>query len=61
MIDSKSMAKLFNVEVNTINYHLKEIYKFAELNERAVIRKIQTTASDEKNYNTSFYNYKQKI
>lgn len=25
------MAELFDVEVNTINYHLKEIYKSAEI------------------------------
>lgn len=54
-LTQKSMSNLFNVEVNTINYHLKEIFKSAELNEGAVIRKIRTTASDGKNYNTSFY------
>ena len=49
------MAKLFNVEVNTINYHLKEIFKLEELEEESVIRKIRITASDGKNYNTNFY------
>lgn len=43
-LTQKSMSNLFNVEVNTINYHLKEIFKSAELNEGAVIRKIRTTA-----------------
>ena len=55
-LTQKSMSKLFNVEVNTINYHLKEIFKSAELNEESVIRKIRITANDGKNYNTNFYN-----
>lgn len=50
------MAELFDVETNTINYHLKEIFKSSELDENSVIRKIRTTASDGKNYNTNFYN-----
>ena len=51
----KSMSKLFEVEVNTINYHLKEIFKSGELTEESVIRKIRITANDGKNYNTNFY------
>ena len=42
------MAKLFDVEVNTINYYLKEIFKFNELTEESVIRKIRITANDGK-------------
>ena len=29
-LTQKSMAKLFDVEVNTINYHLKEIFETRE-------------------------------
>ena len=54
-LTQKSMAKLFGVEVNTINYHLKEILKTEELKEESVIRKIRITANDGKNYNTNFY------
>ncbi len=54
-LTQKSMSKLFNVEVNTINYHLKEIFKSNELKEKSVIRKIRITANDGKNYNTNFY------
>ena len=54
-LTQKSMAKLFNVEVNTINYHLKEVFKSGELIEESVIRKIRITANDGKNYNTNFY------
>lgn len=54
-LSQKKMANLFNVEVNTINYHLKEIFKSQELIEDSVIRKIRTTADDGKNYLTNFY------
>ena len=54
-LTQKTMAELFNVKTNTINYHLKEIFENEELNEFSVIRKIRTTASDGKKYNTSFY------
>ena len=54
-LTQKSMSELFGVEINTINYHLKEIFKTQELNEESVIRKIRITANDGKNYNTNFY------
>ena len=50
------MAELFGVEIPTINYHLKEIFKSGELVEDSVIRKFLTTAADGKNYQTQFYN-----
>ncbi len=50
------MGELFGVETHTINYHLKEIFKSDELEENSVIRKIRTTAADNKSYLTSFYN-----
>jgi len=55
-LTQKMMAELFDVEINTINYHLKEIFKSGELGEKSVIRKIRTTASDGKLYETNFYN-----
>jgi len=55
-LSQKKMASLFGVEVNTINYHLKEVFKSGELEEGSVIRKFRITASDGKNYNTQFYN-----
>jgi len=55
-LTQKMMADLFDVEANTINYHLKEIFKATELNENSVIRKIRITANDGKNYETNFYN-----
>ncbi len=41
-LTQKAMAQLFDVEVNTINYHLKEIFSSKELEEEATIRKIRT-------------------
>lgn len=55
LLTQKSMAELFGIEVNTINYHLKEIFKTKELQEESVIRKIRITANDGKKYNTNFY------
>ena len=54
-LTQKRMAELFGVEVNTINYHLKEIFQSGELQEVSVIRKIRITADDGKNYLTNFY------
>lgn len=42
------MSKLFEVEMNTINYHSKEIFKSGELPEKPVIRKIPITSNDGK-------------
>jgi hypothetical protein len=55
-LTQKKMGELFGVEVNTVNYHLKEIFKSGELFEDSVIRKIRIPASDGKNYKTNFYN-----
>lgn len=45
-LTQKSMSKLFNVEVNTINYHLKEIFETHELEENRTIRKIRTVQKE---------------
>ena len=37
-LSQKKMAELFGVEIPTINYHLKEIFKTNELDEKATIR-----------------------
>lgn len=55
-LSQKLMAELFGVEVQTINYHLKEVFKTGELDEDSVIRKIRITAQDDKQYVTNFYN-----
>ena len=47
-LTQKRMAELFGVEVNTINYHLKEIYQSAELQRDATIRKIRIVQQEGK-------------
>ena len=54
-ITQKMMASLYNVEVNTINYHIKKVLKDSELQEDQVIRKFRITADDDKIYNTNHY------
>ncbi|MBU2638547.1 MAG: virulence RhuM family protein [Nanoarchaeota archaeon] len=55
-LTQKRMAELFDVEIPTINEHLKNIFSSGELGENSVIRKFLTTANDGKKYNTNFYN-----
>jgi len=55
-LTQKRLAELFGVEVNTINYHIKEVFENAELKENSVIRNFRITASDGKSYKTQFYN-----
>jgi len=55
-LSQKRLAELFGVEVPAINKHLKNIFESGELQESSVISKMETTASDGKNYLTSFYN-----
>lgn len=53
------MGELFGVEVNTINYHLKEIFSSGELIEEATIRKIrivQTEGNRQVERERAFYN-----
>ena len=49
------MATLYDVDVRTINYHIKKIFSDSELQEDSVIRNFWITASDGKNYNTNHY------
>ena len=55
-LTQKQLADLFDVEIPTINYHLKEIFKSGELEENSVIRKFRITAEDGKDYLTNCYN-----
>lgn len=55
-LTQKRMAELFDVDVRTINEHLKNIFTTGELVEESVIRKFRTTAADGKSYLTGYYN-----
>ena len=54
-LTQKMMARLYDVEVHTINYHIKKILKDSELQEDSVIRKFRITAADGKTYTTNHY------
>ena len=58
-LSQKMIAELFDVEVNTINYHLKEIYKSGELKEISTILKfriVQTEGKRNISRDIDFYN-----
>jgi hypothetical protein len=55
-LTQKMMGLLYNVEPNTINYHLKKCFADGEIDENSVIRKFRITASDGKFYDTNHYN-----
>ena len=55
-LSQKSMAELFGCSTDNISLHLKNIFSEGELNKDSVTEKISATASDGKNYLTTFYN-----
>ncbi|MDO9399837.1 MAG: virulence RhuM family protein [bacterium] len=55
-LTQKLIATLFEVDVRTVNEHLKNIFLEQELNESSVIRNFRITASDGKSYDTKHYN-----
>ena len=58
-MSQKKMAELFGVEVQTINYHIKEIFKSGELDEISTIRKfriVQTEGKREVSREIEMYN-----
>lgn len=58
-LSQKLMSELFDVEVNTINYHLKELYKSGEIQEISTTRKfriVQQEGNRTVNRDIEFYN-----
>lgn len=55
-ISQKMMALLYDIDVRTINYHLKKVFSDSELEAAAVIQNFRITAADGKQYNTQHYN-----
>lgn len=55
-LTQKMMGQLYDVDVRTINYHLKNVFKDHELEENSVIQSFRITAADGKTYNTQHYN-----
>ena len=55
-LTQKMMAELYDVDVRTINYHLKKVFSDSELQADSVIQNFRITASDGKTYDTRHYN-----
>ena len=55
-LSQKMMAQLYDVDVRTINYHLKTIFTDSELEADAVIQTFRITAADGKTYGNKHYN-----
>jgi len=58
-LTQKAMGLLFGVESHTITYHLKEIFRSGELDEKATTRKIRAVQNEGKRQvtrNLDFYN-----
>ena len=54
-LTQKLIAELFDVDVRTVNEHLKNIFLEQELAENSVIRNFRITAVDGKDYDTKHY------
>jgi len=52
-LPQKMMGVLYDVDVRTVNYHLKRIFNDSELEENSVIQDFRITAADGKTYNTN--------
>ncbi len=55
-LSQAQMTELFQRNKRTVSEHIRNIFKEGELEEKAVVRKFRTTASDSKSYQTNFYN-----
>jgi len=55
-LTQEGMQELFGRAKSTISEHISNVFKEGELQENSVVRNFRTTASDGKNYNTTFYN-----
>lgn len=54
-LTQKAMAELFGVRVPAVSKHLKNIFETQELKQNSVVSILETTATDGKVYDTSFY------
>jgi hypothetical protein len=51
-----NLVELYQSSKSNVSEHIKHIFEEGELDENAVVRNFRTTASDGKNYDTTFYN-----
>jgi len=57
-LNQKLIAELFGTTKQNVSLHLNNIFNDLELDEKSVVKKFLTTATDGKNYKTNFYNLK---
>jgi hypothetical protein len=57
-LTQKMMATLYDVDVRTVNYHLKKIFSDSELQEDAVTRNFRITAADADKQNMGLTTWK---
>ena len=55
-LSQRMMGQLYDVDVRTISYHLKNVFAVHELEENSVIQSFRITAADGKSYDTQHYN-----
>jgi len=55
-LTQKAISDLFDTSKQDVSYHLKNVFNTLELDENSVVKKYLTTASDNKKYNTNYYN-----
>ena len=55
-LNQLQMAELFQTTKQNISYHITNIFKEGELEEKSVVKDFLTTAADGKPYNTHYYN-----
>jgi len=55
-LSQKMLGLLYDVDVRTISYHLKNVFADHELDEDSVIQYFRITATDGKTYETGHYN-----
>lgn len=51
-LTQKMMGQLYDVDVRTVNYHLKKVFSDSEFEPAAVIRNFRITAADGKRYDS---------
>jgi hypothetical protein len=51
-----NLVELYQSSKSNVSEHIKYVFEEGELDENSVVRKFRTTASDGKNYETTFYN-----
>ncbi|MDO8721726.1 MAG: virulence protein RhuM/Fic/DOC family protein [Syntrophales bacterium] len=55
-LSQAQVGQLFDKNKRTISEHISNLFKEGELIEKAVVRKIRTTAADGKSYQVEYYN-----